>query len=86
MARHFNRSILVRHFRQGIPAGRVHGLPGGAYRPLEVHPLCRSRRHGELYDLRTAAFEMNNLIAAPGAQAPLKDLKAELQRLLKESQ
>jgi hypothetical protein len=29
---------------------------------------------------------MNNLIAAPGAQAPLKDLKAELQRLLKESQ
>ena len=36
----------------------------------------------ELYDLRADAFEMNNLIAAPGAQAPLKDLKAELQRLV----
>ena len=40
----------------------------------------------ELYDLRTDAFEMNNVIAAPGAQASLKDLKAELQRLLKDSQ
>lgn len=39
----------------------------------------------ELYDLRADAFEMNNLIAAPGAQAPLKDLRAELQRLLTDS-
>jgi hypothetical protein len=40
----------------------------------------------ELYDLRTDAFEMHNLIAAPGARAPVQDLKAELQRLLMDSQ
>ena len=40
----------------------------------------------ELYDLHADPFEMKNVIAAPGAQAPLKDLKAELQRLLKDSQ
>jgi N-acetylglucosamine-6-sulfatase len=40
----------------------------------------------ELYDLHADPFEVSNIIAAPEAQAPLKDLKAELQRLLKASQ
>lgn len=39
----------------------------------------------ELYDLRADPFEMRNVIADPGAQASLRDLRSELQRLLAES-
>ncbi|HKE43263.1 MAG TPA: sulfatase, partial [Steroidobacteraceae bacterium] len=39
----------------------------------------------ELYDLRTDPFEMSNVIAAPQAQTSLEDLKAELQKLLRNS-
>jgi N-acetylglucosamine-6-sulfatase len=39
----------------------------------------------ELYDLRADPREANNLIAAPEAQGKLAEMKAELQRTLKES-
>ncbi len=40
----------------------------------------------ELYDLKADPGEMKNLIADPGAQQALKEMKRELQRLLKETQ
>ncbi len=40
----------------------------------------------ELYDLRADPYEMNNCINDPAAQEKLKQLKAELARLLKETQ
>ena len=40
----------------------------------------------ELYDLRADPYQMKNLIAAPAAQPVLKQLKADLARLLKDSQ
>jgi len=39
----------------------------------------------ELYDLKADPYEMKNLIKEPGAQAALKQMKAELERLLKET-
>lgn len=36
----------------------------------------------ELYDLREDPYEMHNLIADPGARAPLAEMRAELDRLL----
>jgi arylsulfatase A-like enzyme len=40
----------------------------------------------ELYDLKADPGEMKNLIANPSAQSALKEMKQELQRLLKETQ
>jgi N-acetylglucosamine-6-sulfatase len=39
----------------------------------------------ELYDLKADPGEMKNLIADPGAQPALREMKRELQRLLKET-
>ena len=40
----------------------------------------------ELYDLKADPYELKNLIAEKSAQEPLKELKAELAKLLKEIQ
>ena len=39
----------------------------------------------ELYDLRSDPYEMHNRIHEPGAQQALRDLQAQLQRLLRET-
>ncbi len=40
---------------------------------------------GELYDLKKDPREMHNLFEEPGSQAKLEEMKAELERLLKET-
>ena len=39
----------------------------------------------ELYDLESDPYELKNLIAAPGSQPVLKQMQAELDRLLAET-
>jgi hypothetical protein len=39
----------------------------------------------ELYDLKADPYEMKNLIKEPGAQRALAKMKAELERLLRET-
>jgi N-acetylglucosamine-6-sulfatase len=39
----------------------------------------------ELYDLRADPYEMKNLINQPSSEKPLKEMKKELERLLKET-
>lgn len=40
----------------------------------------------ELYDLKADRYEITNLIKEPSAAAALKEMKPELERLLKETQ
>ena len=39
----------------------------------------------ELYDLKRDPFELKNLVGEPGTQTTLKEMKRELERLLRET-
>jgi hypothetical protein len=74
MTRNLNRSILVAALACAI-------FPMSARAESQAHVASSTSRPNIIFIL----LDDHNLIAAPGAQAPLKGLKAELQRLLKDS-
>ena len=74
--------VLHRH---RLSADADDGIPGGADRALQVHPLHLMPGMDELYDLETDPFEMQNLMGTDREAELLPMLRAELERLQRET-
>jgi N-acetylglucosamine-6-sulfatase len=79
-------SFLVEYFTDTV-FPRVHRMGYQAVRTERWKYIRYTELEGmdELYDLQTDPYEMKNLVREPGTQRVLGELKAELERLLRET-
>src|SRR5262249_58837896 len=82
----WRRSFLVEHFSDAV-FPRVHRVGYQAVRTERWKYVRYTELAGmdELYDLKADPYELKNVLADPGARAALAEMKAELERLLRET-
>jgi len=87
-AKNWRRSFLAEYFAEerypNIASWQA--VRTARWKYIHYPELDEPQNMDELYDLRADPDEMKNLINKPSTQATLREMKQELQRLLKETQ